>query len=114
MAAFLIIVMGDLNARTASSKASPLDPERASKDEKESTRGRWLARMCKDYNIMFVSGTARFGPESGNFTSFQGSRETVIDYMLCSRPLFESVEWFRVGDRVEKFDHAPLSTEINV
>ncbi|KAJ6478783.1 hypothetical protein C8R47DRAFT_1074816 [Mycena vitilis] len=115
MGRFEIVLMGDLNARTGSIKGRPHDPDRVSKDETISPRGRWLARLCADYDLVIVSGATRMGPDSGNFTSFQGTRKTVIDYMLCSRPLFDKISSFEVCEKVDKFDHAArLATEIEM
>ncbi|KAF8121650.1 hypothetical protein K438DRAFT_1653550, partial [Mycena galopus ATCC 62051] len=114
MAGFEVVVPGDLNARTESKKARPQDPDRVSKDPDITTRGRWLLRMCGDYNLVVVNGAARFGPESGNYTSFQGDRRTVIDYILCSRPLYDKILSFKVCDRVGKHTHAALAIEIEM
>lgn len=80
--------MGDLNGRTNSRTASVNDPARHSLDDKPtSTRGRFLLKPCADYNLVILNGDMYFGPNSGAFTSFQGSRQTVIDYVICSKSL---------------------------
>jgi energy-converting hydrogenase Eha subunit E len=69
--AFHILIMGELNARTGSQTPSVHDPVRHSLDEKPpSTRGRFLFKLCTDYNLMSINGVERFGPNSGEFTSF--------------------------------------------
>jgi hypothetical protein len=100
-------VHGDLNARTGSKLAYPTDPPRCSKDTAQpSTRGNWLCNLFGDYGIAFVSGATCFGPDSGNFTSFQGAYKTVIDYVGCSKSSFEKIESFTVRDRVQGYDHS--------
>lgn len=42
------------------------------------------------------------------------SRVRVIDYMRCSRFLFDSILSFRARDPVEKYDHASVSTAIKL
>ncbi|KAK6988377.1 hypothetical protein R3P38DRAFT_3444099, partial [Favolaschia claudopus] len=54
---FRIIIMGDLNARTASEMPSVYDPVRISKDNKSvSPRGRFLFRLCVDYDLVLANG----------------------------------------------------------
>ncbi|KAJ7843890.1 hypothetical protein B0H14DRAFT_2248459, partial [Mycena olivaceomarginata] len=73
----------DLNGRTNSRTASVHDPPRHSMDDKPiSTRGRFLLKLCADYNLVILNGDERFGSNSGAFTSFQGTRKTVIDYAI--------------------------------
>ncbi|KAF5378188.1 hypothetical protein D9615_007559 [Tricholomella constricta] len=112
MAEFRIILMGDFNARTASLTAYPLDPRRISKDKTVSTRGRWLCRTLADNDLALVNGVAKFGPHSGNYTSFQGTRQTVIDYTAISNSLWPTVTSFTVCPREDGYDHAALSLSI--
>lgn len=99
----------------ASSTPSIQDPPRNSKDTKPpSTRGRFLFRLCNDYDLVFVSGAERFGPSSGEYTSFQGTRNTVIDYVICSRTLFPDIKAFKVEPRIPGFDHAPLVLQLRI
>ncbi|KAJ7101946.1 hypothetical protein C8R44DRAFT_859155 [Mycena epipterygia] len=109
---FEVSVHGDLNARTRSELAYPTDPPRRSLNTANpSTRGKWLCKMFGDYGIAFISGAICFGPQCGNFTSFQGKKEetmrkTVIDYVACSRWKLEKIVSFVVCARVEGYDHA--------
>jgi ribonuclease HI/exonuclease III len=112
---FRILIAGDLNARTGSQTPSAYDPPRVSKDEKPpSSRGRFLLKLCNDYDLVFVSGAECFGPSSGDFTSFQGSRSTVIDYVICSRALFSAIRSFAVEPREPGFDHAALVVQLEI
>ncbi|KAJ7466476.1 hypothetical protein FB451DRAFT_1402208 [Mycena latifolia] len=91
------------------------DPPRPSKDDKPvSTRGRFLFKLCNDYDLVFISGAECFGPGSGEYTSFQGSRQTVIDYAICSPSLFPKVRSFTVEPRIHGYDHAALATQLEV
>ncbi|KAF5374013.1 hypothetical protein D9615_009920 [Tricholomella constricta] len=114
MADFRIILMGDLNARTASLTAYPLDPQRSSKDKTVSTRGRWLCRTLADNDLAIVNGVVRFGNNSGDFTSFQGTRRTVIDYAAVSNSLWPSVTSFTVCPREDGYDHAALCINVTL
>ncbi|KAJ6597844.1 hypothetical protein B0H10DRAFT_1827009 [Mycena sp. CBHHK59/15] len=67
-----------------------------------------------DYDLVFVSGAECFGPASGEYTSFQGSRSTVIDYAICSRTLFPQIHAFAVEPRVPGFDNAALILQLKV
>jgi hypothetical protein len=73
--------------------------------------------MFGDYGLAFVSGATCFGPNGGNFTSFQGKseetmRRTVIDYVACSKSSFDKIESFTVHDCVKGYDHA--ATVLNI
>ncbi|KAJ7102008.1 hypothetical protein C8R44DRAFT_747033 [Mycena epipterygia] len=112
---FQILIMGDLNGRTKSRTASVHDPPRVSMDDKEvSPRGRFLFKLCADYNLMMVNGLERFGPNSGAFTSFQGERKTVIDYVICSKSLYPKITAFNVLPRELPFDHAALTVKLEI
>ncbi|KAJ7749746.1 hypothetical protein B0H16DRAFT_1725013 [Mycena metata] len=112
---FQILLKGDLNARTSSNTPSANDPPRTSKDDKpRSPRSRFLFRLCNDYDLVFISGADCFGPASGEYTSFQGSRTTVIDYAICSRSLFSKIRSFKVEPQVKGFDHAALVLQLEV
>ncbi|KAJ6612807.1 hypothetical protein B0H10DRAFT_1952050 [Mycena sp. CBHHK59/15] len=115
---FLIALLGDLNARTAELLANMLDAARTSMDKESgsnpSTRGRWLCRTFDDYKMAFVSGAQKFGPNSGRYTSFQGSRQTVIDYAVCSNALFPDIASFWVDDKLDGYDHAALTLNLKV
>jgi hypothetical protein len=116
MARLCIIILGDLNARTAALLANQLlEPARTSMHKgKVTARGTWLCEVFKDYNIAFVSSAEIFGPSGGKFTSFQGIRKTVIDYVACSRELFSQIKSFTVADQVQRYDHAALILNLEI
>jgi hypothetical protein len=92
-----------------------LDPARTSMDKgKVTARGTWLCDVFKDYNIFFVSGAEIFGPSGGKFTSFQGIRKTVIDYVAYSREFFSQIKLFTVADQVQGYDHAALIVNLEI
>jgi hypothetical protein len=112
---FQILIMGDLNSRTKSQTASVYDPPRRSMDDKPvSTRGRFLFKLCADYNLMILNGIERFGPNSGAFTSFQGARKTDIDYVICSKSLYPKITAFNVLPREPQFDHAAITVQLKI
>ncbi|KAJ6610647.1 hypothetical protein B0H10DRAFT_2224808 [Mycena sp. CBHHK59/15] len=111
-AGFKVSLHSDLNARTGSTLAYPTDPPRHSMDTAApSPRGNLLCNMLGDYGVAFASGTICLGPNSGNFTSFQGKtaetmRKTVVDYVACLKEIFPDIASFTVCDRVPGYDHA--------
>ncbi|KAJ6450876.1 hypothetical protein C8R45DRAFT_946489 [Mycena sanguinolenta] len=113
-----VMILGDLNARTAALLAKFLDPPRTSMDTGRVTaRGKWLCEVFKHYSVVFISGAQIFGPNGGKFTSFQGKTEvcrTVIDYAACSRELFSSIRSFTVAGQVQGYDHAALIVEVQL
>ncbi|KAJ7466549.1 hypothetical protein FB451DRAFT_951940, partial [Mycena latifolia] len=111
---FQILTTGDLNARTASRTASVHDPVRKLDDKALTTRGKFLFKVCTDYDLIILNGVERFGPISGQFTSFQGSRKTVIDYALCSKSLYPKITAFSVEPRIKDFDHAALTLQVEI
>ncbi|KAJ7447712.1 hypothetical protein FB451DRAFT_1411806 [Mycena latifolia] len=93
-AGFTVSLHGDLNARTASKVAYPLDPPRDSMDKAPSSpRGNWLCNMLGDYGLAFAK-------------TRDTMRRTVIDYVACSRRNFSDISSFTVCDPVPGFDHA--------
>jgi hypothetical protein len=84
-------------------------------DDKEvSSRGRFLLKLCADYDLMIINGVERFGPNSGAFTSFQAERKTVIDYVICSKSLYPKITAFNVLPREPTFYHAALTIELEI
>ena len=121
-----ILLLGDFNARTSnnldyiphddisfvfndSNTDYPSDIfnlDRSSKDKKINKFGLSLIEMCCTYDIHIMNGRL-FNDKVGNFTCFYNNGKSVVDYMICSTSLFESVKNFGVGE--EDFsDHFPL------
>jgi hypothetical protein len=95
------MLLGDLNARAASQTSSANDHVQISKDDgRGSPRGRFLFQLCQDYDLELISGADCFGPASSEYTSFQGSMSTVIDYAIFSRSLFPRIHAFGVEPRI--------------
>nr|GAT43214.1 predicted protein [Mycena chlorophos] len=112
-AGFWIVILGDINARTASVVANILyDPPRASPDPKTSTRGRWWCRLLNYQDMVILNGIPELGPGAAKFTSFQGTRRTVIDYAAVSRELLPKIQAFEIEDKWDGFDHASLGLRI--
>lgn len=88
-----VVLMGDLNCRTANKQSDPLAGDlrpfpRLSRDDTTyaNARGNWLVRTCTDNNLVILNGTSFESSESpGAFTSFQHNGNTVIDYAIISR-----------------------------
>ncbi|KAJ7688342.1 hypothetical protein B0H16DRAFT_1487388 [Mycena metata] len=63
--------------------------------------------------------TTGLGPDSGKFTSFQGGnpttmQRTIIDYVICSKSIFEDIESFTVCKCVLGYDHAATILHIKL
>jgi ribonuclease HI len=54
------------------------------------------------------------GINSGEFTSFQGYRKTVINYAICSRSLFPKIVSFNVELQIDDYDHTALPLEVEI
>ena len=121
-----VLLLGDFNARTSntlnyiphddisfvfndSNTDYPSDMfnlDRSSKDKKINKFGLSLIEMCCTYDIHIINGRL-FNDKVGNFTCFSNNGKSVVDCMICSTSLFESVKNFGVGE--EDFsDHFPL------
>ncbi|KAJ7802638.1 hypothetical protein B0H14DRAFT_3488276 [Mycena olivaceomarginata] len=79
-----------------------------------SPRGRFLLKLCADYVLAILNGVERFGPNSGAFTSFQGERRSVIDYVIVSKSLYPKITAFNVLAHEPTYDHAALTVELEV
>lgn len=106
-----VLVMGDLNARTCSERAFPTDPLRVSKDVKPvSARGRRLLNIFADSNVailngQMLNGQLKYGPDSGNLTSFQPRGNSTIDYAAYSNAHLDQIEHFKICPKVNRYDH---------
>lgn len=101
------LVCGDLNSRTASEQAGISDPidnihemtektdthpandvntQRSSRDLKKNVFGRFLLRVCEEFDLCILNGIHSCGfSEDFTYTSHNGS--SVIDYFIVSRVL---------------------------
>ena len=104
-----VIMMGDFNARTARMSdiivhdgiiqdISPWEyiedvegeiVARESPDKKVERFGRLLLELCQSSGLRIANG--RLGQESGKFTCFKWNGQSVVDYALVDRMLFDGI-----------------------
>ena len=123
-----VLIQGDLNARTNSENdfippetfelsPDPIDrselPNRNSLDKgKTDSRGTAILDICKSQDLSIVNGR-KPGDIYGAFTSIQWKGSSVVDYIICSRDLFDTVCTMRVGNYIPWLsDHCALHFEI--
>lgn len=83
----MFLLLGDLNARTASEQSYPHTQTRTSVDTTINTRGRELLRVFSRNELLITNGLSKF-PKSAAFTSFQPLGKSVIDYVIMSESAF--------------------------
>ncbi|KAF5379509.1 hypothetical protein D9615_006527 [Tricholomella constricta] len=108
-----VIVMGDLNARTASLSGSPLHPRRNSCDGILNTRGRQVLSWAQDFALCILNGTTTEDHTPGRFTSFQPNGQAVVDYAIVSLSALALVLHLKVLEPPKNpdnawADHTPL------
>lgn len=120
-----VIIMGDLNARTAVAPDYIMDdfiaPEndnklyicdkelkRYSEDKVKNSFGTMLLDMCKSLKLRIVNGRLHSDAKIGKFTCETELGSSVIDYMLTGEEYFQNVSDFCVGKHTPFSDHNPL------
>ncbi|RDB24922.1 RNA-directed DNA polymerase from mobile element jockey [Hypsizygus marmoreus] len=111
-----VVVIGDLNARTASSQSLPYRRTfpRVSSDVASNARGMRILDMCAADSLLVLNGTSFEGPGAGLFTSFQPLGSSVIDYVIVSDSMLRFLEpsCLRVVQS-DWSDHACLSLHLH-
>ncbi|KAJ6485217.1 hypothetical protein DFH09DRAFT_851025, partial [Mycena vulgaris] len=114
-----VCVIGDLNGRTETRRASRTDhPPRFSMDDKVNAQGRAILQLAGDHDLRILNGDLRFGNGSWGWTFSQMRAgkpcRSGIDYALCDMPACAMVQDFEVGTVNGWSDHAPLILKILV
>ena len=134
MSDVLIMVMGDLNARTDQCNAKDIDIEdlaldnmkngaqelnttmtnykRVSKDHMVNDFGKYLLNVCDDFGLVILNGFAGDAESSGNYTYISPSGCSVIDYFILSEELIEHDLCMQVGKMIES-KHMPIELIMN-
>lgn len=119
-----IILMGDLNARTAKNQDLPeqLDAflecgcnfsnERSSKDHVINMKGKLVLELCEDNNLVILNGRIE-GDRCGEYTYLGPSGSSVIDYCCADLKALDLIESFKVGAEVFS-DHMPLELNLYI
>ena len=75
--------------------------------------GEELLELCKALNFMILNGR-KYGDPFGEITSYQWKGKAVVDYVISSLELFDSITYFKVGDYSPLIsDHCPLFYEMH-
>ncbi|KAJ7764903.1 hypothetical protein B0H16DRAFT_1454701 [Mycena metata] len=114
-----VIVVGDLNGRTADRRVdSGSHPSRLSADATVNTQGRALLQIGRDYGLRILNGDLRFGGNSWDWTFAQKRNgrwcRSVIDYALGDLAGCAMVKNLQVGLMGLWSDHAPLVLRLEV
>lgn len=118
-----IMITGDLNAKTgnlddfiAPDKTDELfdlsfgqpPSKRNSQDNTVNPRGKDLLDMCKSFDLNIVNGR-KTGDPFGNYTCLKWNGSSVVDYLISSPQIYNSISMFNVGDFLPWLsDHCPL------
>ena len=80
---------------------------------KTDIRGEELLELWKALNFMILNGRKN-GDPFGEITSYQWKGKAVVDYVVSSLELFDSITYFKVGDYSPFIsDHCPLFYEMH-
>jgi exonuclease III len=110
-----ILLLGDLNARTA--ELGPHDTVRKSADAERpsSSRGRSLIALCEDANMTMLNGISSFGPNNAGFTSHQPRGSAVVDYAIMSIEHLPMIKRFEIlAQDISTSDHSALAVFTNL
>lgn len=77
--------------------------ERQSKDEKVNRGGRKLINLIEEMSRSIFNGCNK-GDEKGEFTFTAGRGNTVIDYIIGEKRMWDRIERIKVGEKVDS-DH---------
>ena len=126
-----LIIMGDMNARTASLEEQPTDPSddhqnnsietanhtipintRRNCDNVINSHGKNIIEFCNTYNLKILNGRSK-GDPLGNFTYYDEKLgASAVDYSICSQDFYHHIENFMTLPQNELSDHCKIVTEI--
>jgi len=120
-----LLIMGDLNARTGTSRARPEHPQRCSQDSRRAgdprghlyndSRGNWLLRIANESKLCILNGAVSVDKDNGGlYTSHQHRGEAVVDYCLLSQDQLDTVLHFSIERQSNFSDHSVLRTHLNL
>ena len=132
-----ILVLGDLNARSADRKDFAMDIDifdkyidsvngidmfysvqqllpRASIDKEVNASGEKLLDLCKSSNLMICNGRMFNGADVGHFTFMSEKGCSLIDYALVTPNLVSQISGFSVRELFHNSPHSPIELSIRV
>ena len=132
-----VVIMGDLNSRTASlkdyviddsAKYLPIDgmediynidvqqPNRNNEDSVVNQFGKKLIRLCQESRLRILNGRT-LGDLQGNVTCYKYNGKSLVDYVIVSEELMCKIEHFKVMSEVKDVslsDHFPILASVNM
>ena len=84
---------------------APLN-SRKTKDNGSNNFGKKLIELCKEFGLFIVNGRTKSDYE-GEITCTANRGKSVVDYFICSLPLYQLITDMFVADRTES-DHFPI------
>ncbi|VDC03679.1 unnamed protein product [Peniophora sp. CBMAI 1063] len=113
-----MLLVGNLNARTASTQPQPHNPTRLSFDKETTARGTELMDALRATDMNILDGCEDMGQESGAWTSFNSDstdlRQSVVDYLITNALAAPYVFDLRILPRLGESDHAPMEFALAV
>ena len=90
------------------------DVERNSQDKVVNKRGEDLLDLCKSLDLRIANGR-KIGDPFGNYTCLKWNSNSVVEYLLTSKSIFDQVPTFNVRTFHPMLsDHCPLSYNLGV
>jgi len=114
--------MGDLNARIGVDKTQLTDipilenlipqdlsqiPTRSSCDFNTNRYGKKLRQLCQGHGLVVANGRTP-GDQLGNFTCYNNRGASVVDFVICDRPLFKKFKKMKVQAPIFSSAYTPI------
>lgn len=127
------ILMGDFNARTGNqqdtieinkvlesenldqshSLCTPHVKQRNSEDIISDNRGNKIIELCSSFEMSIINGR-KIGDSFGRKTCYNWNGSSVVDYVISSNNLFDTIRYFYISSLFPTFSiHCPLSFGLN-
>ncbi len=127
-----IYICGDLNSRTGNDldyvykdgndphishppgySPDNFDVKRCNQDLIINSYGQWLLDLCISLKLCILNGRS-IGDLTGRFTCFKTTGQSVVDYHISSKSLFQNVQFFKVENFTEWSDHCPVQSCLKI
>jgi hypothetical protein len=111
----MVLVLGDLNARTASNNSSFPRSQRLSTDIASDSRGNRLLHWCSMYRLSVLNGTTAERDSPGALTCYQERGASMVDYVLLSAAHQTEVrDGAMVVERSPWSDHSHITVTVDL